>query len=44
VDKVKEFWENLKLKAGLSPKYWSEKIKVYRFRTVEIKRDENYWL
>ena len=37
----KEFWENLKLKAGLSPKYWSDKIKVYRFRTVEIKRNEN---
>lgn len=37
----KEFWENLKLKAGLSPKYWSDKIKAYRFRTVEIKRDEN---
>ena len=37
----KEFLENLKLKAGLAPNYWSEKIKIYRFRTVEIKRDEN---
>ena len=37
----KEFLEKLKLKAGLSPKYWSDKIKAYRFRTVEIKRNEN---
>ena len=37
----KEFLENLKLKAGMSPAYWSDKIKAYRFRTVEIKRDEN---
>ncbi len=37
----KEFLEGLKLKTGMSPKYWSDKIKVYRFRTVEIKRDEN---
>ena len=36
-----EFIDSLKLKAGLSPNYWSDKIKVYRFRTVEIKQDEN---
>lgn len=37
----KEFLEELKLKAGMSPGYWSDKIKAYRFRTVEIKKDEN---
>ena len=37
----KEFLQNLKLKAGMSPTYWSNKIKVYRFRTVEIKENEN---
>ena len=36
-----EFLSNLKLKAGLSPNYWSENIKVYRFRTLEIKKNEN---
>lgn len=36
-----EFLNNLKIKAGISPSYWSNKIKVYRFRTVEIKKDEN---
>ena len=32
----KEFLNNLKIKAGLSPSYWSDKVKRYRFRTVEI--------
>lgn len=36
-----EFLNNLKVKAGMSPSYWSNKIKVYRFRTVEIKENEN---
>lgn len=36
-----EFLRNLKLKAGMSPSYWSNAIKVYRFRTVEIKENEN---
>lgn len=36
-----EFMTNLKIKAGLSPSYWSDDIKVFRFRTVEIKNDEN---
>ena len=36
-----EFMINLKIKAGLSPSYWSDDIKVFRFRTVEIKNDEN---
>ena len=31
-----EFLNNLKLKAGMTPSYWSNKIKVYRFYTVEI--------
>lgn len=37
----KEFLRELKLKAGMSPSYWSDKIKAYRFRTVEIKKNEN---
>ncbi len=37
----KEFLNNLKIKAGLSPAYWSDKIKIYRFRVVEIKDNEN---
>ncbi len=37
----KEFLNNLKLKAGMSPSYWSNGIRVYRFRTVEIKENEN---
>lgn len=36
-----EFLNNLKLKAGLSPSYWSDKVNIYRFRTLEIKQDEN---
>lgn len=32
----KEFIGNLKIKAGLSPSYWSKDMKIYRFRTVEI--------
>lgn len=37
VPSPKEFLNTLKIKAGLSPSYWSDKVKVYRFRTVEIK-------
>ena len=37
----RDFLNNLKLKAGMSPSYWSNAIKVYRFRTVEIKENEN---
>ncbi len=36
-----EFITNLKIKAGLSPSYWSEKIQVFRFRTVEINNDKD---
>lgn len=36
-----DFLNNLKLKAGMSPTYWSDHIKVYRFRTLEIKENEN---
>lgn len=36
-----EFLQQLKLNAGMSPTYWSPKLKAYRFRTVEIKKDEN---
>ena len=32
----KEFLNNLKIKAGLSPSYWSAKVKIVKFRTVEI--------
>ncbi len=35
------FLNNLKIKAGMSPSYWSNRIKVYRFRVVEISKDEN---
>ncbi|MBE6467525.1 MAG: AmmeMemoRadiSam system protein B [Alphaproteobacteria bacterium] len=31
-----EFMNQLKIKAGLSPSYWSDKIEVYKFRTVEV--------
>lgn len=37
----KDFLQNLKIKAGLSPTYWSNKIIVYRFWTVEISKNEN---
>jgi len=33
----KEFLQQLKLKAGMNPGYWADSIKVYRFRTVEVK-------
>jgi len=33
----KEFFRSLKVKAGMNPNYWNSSIKVYRFRTVEIK-------
>ena len=36
-----EFLNNLKLKAGMTPSYWSNKIKVYRFYTVEITDNAN---
>ncbi len=36
-----EFLTELKIKAGLSPSYWSDSIKIFRFRTVEIKNDDN---
>lgn len=35
----KSFLNNLKLKAGMSPSFWSNDIKVYRFRTVEVKEN-----
>lgn len=34
-----EFLNNLKFKAGMNPSYWSNKIKVYRFYTVEINQN-----
>lgn len=40
VSNREDFLKELKLKAGISPVYWSNKIKVYRFRTVEVSRDE----
>ena len=36
-----EFLNNLKIKTGMSPAYWSNRIKVYRFKAVEISKDEN---
>ena len=35
-----EFLKNLKVKAGFNPSYWSNNIKVYRFRTVEINDED----
>ena len=32
-----EFFKQLKVKAGMNPEYWNNRIKVYRFRTVEVK-------
>lgn len=37
----RDFLNNLKLKAGFSPSFWSNQIKAYRFRTVEIKQHED---
>lgn len=31
-----DFMVQLKMKAGLSPTYWSDDVKIFRFRTVEI--------
>ncbi len=36
-----EFINHLKIKAGLSPSYWSDQLKVYRFKTVEITNDND---
>lgn len=35
-----EFLRQLKIKAGINPSYWHNKIKVYRFRTVEINNED----
>ncbi len=39
--KPAEFLNNLKIKAGMSPAYWSNSIKIYRFRTVEISKNDD---
>jgi AmmeMemoRadiSam system protein B/AmmeMemoRadiSam system protein A len=36
----KEFLGRLKVKAGIAPEYWSSAIKVYKFRTVEVKDED----
>jgi uncharacterized protein len=36
--KPQEFLQHLKLKAGLAPDYWSDKIRVYRYQTEYIGR------
>ena len=33
----KQFITNLKMNAGLSPTYWSDDIRIFKFRTVEVK-------
>ena len=33
------FFKKLKIKAGMNPNYWNNRINVYRFRTVEIKNE-----
>ena len=35
-----EFFKQLKIKAGMNPNYWNNRINVYRFRTVEIKNED----
>lgn len=40
IPEKEEFFKQLKIKAGMNPNYWNNRIKVYRFRTVEI-NDEN---
>ena len=35
-----KFFKQLKIKAGITPSCWNNKIKAYRFRTVEV-NDEN---
>lgn len=36
---VTSFFKKLKIKAGMNPNYWNNRINVYRFRTVEIKNE-----
>ncbi len=36
-----EFIKKLKLQAGLSPAYWAKDIRIFRFRSVEVKDDED---
>ena len=36
IPQKQEFLNNLKIKAGLSPSYWSKNVKIFRFRTVEV--------
>ena len=36
-----DFITQLKIKAGLSPSYWSDEMKIFKFKTVEIKNDNN---
>lgn len=35
-----DFWRHLKLKAGLSPDHWSDKVKVSRYRTLAFEESE----
>ena len=37
----RDFLNQLKISAGLSPSYWSNRIKIYRFRTVEVTINED---
>lgn len=41
VDSKEDFLTKLKIKAGLSPTYWSDNIKVFRFRVVEVIDDKD---
>lgn len=36
-----DFLIDLKVQAGLSPTYWSDDIKIYKFRMVKVKNDIN---
>lgn len=41
VKNKEEFLTDLKVQAGLSPTYWSDDIKIYRFRMVKVQNDIN---
>ena len=34
------FFKHLKIKAGMNPNYWNNRINVYRFRTVEVRNED----
>ncbi|RMF42281.1 MAG: AmmeMemoRadiSam system protein A [Planctomycetota bacterium] len=37
---VEQFWQHLKLKAGLPPNFWSPNLRVFRFTTQTVSQHE----